>query len=679
MIVEAPDGKTIDFGDLPQEQVQSAMQKMYPTENKQQSTLLDTAKNSLNSRMETAKNAPDLANFMLSSARIGVGVPADVAGEALNRVTPDIVKQGLGHIGQGISNLPFAGHTVGEAANAFAKEYPTATNALGYAAEAGFPKVGKVAATEATIAARKAAGSKAKSMLENLSTEERRIKEAQARKDVLPDLSTPEGVAEAGKNVTHMPSIIGKGSLEVNPNDFQKDMISNLAKVEGYSPKNLHKVNELAVDKHVADLSASVEKQLTDEGVSTIGVLPSGQEYNRLVAKLDPVAQSISENETLIGNANRVGSSIVSKAKELIGKDGKTLAGAYRARKELDKFIQGKKKEFPRDQDAIGVASDKIRSAMNDFIADNSKKVDYRGHMREMNTLLEAKKKIGELAAAQPPTAIGRLAKGVKDVASGKTQLMTASALFGLGKAAAAGAGVLAPSVGIPAALLYGGYKGVTSAPVRKAIAKGLEKIGTGEKYSKAISKPNTLLLESPDAIAARYPMPNTEPSLRESALQRYAKSLRENEIGASQVGLSPNASVEGVNLQGVPFKTGAVGEPLRLPSPDSPSGRALAGAGGAPSYVDLPSYRSMAERDLLGKSPENMNSWQAREYQRKIAEEAYIKKAIEEAKMAEMKAAQEKIMRDQMKPNIKAQIDKNKGADSAIAEALRKARKRSK
>lgn len=30
MIVEAPDGKTIDFGDLPQEQVQSAMSKMYP-------------------------------------------------------------------------------------------------------------------------------------------------------------------------------------------------------------------------------------------------------------------------------------------------------------------------------------------------------------------------------------------------------------------------------------------------------------------------------------------------------------------------------------------------------------------------------------------------------------------------------------------------------------------------
>ena len=62
MIVAAPDGKTIDFGDMPDDQVQSAMQGLYPV---QQSTASDIAKSAIGN---VAPNA--VANYAANVASI---------------------------------------------------------------------------------------------------------------------------------------------------------------------------------------------------------------------------------------------------------------------------------------------------------------------------------------------------------------------------------------------------------------------------------------------------------------------------------------------------------------------------------------------------------------------------------------------------------------------------------
>lgn len=62
-----------------------------------------------------------------------------------------------------------------------------------------------------------------------------------------------------------------------------------------------------------------------------------------------------------------------------------------------------------------------------------------------------------------------------------------------------------------------------------------------------------------------------------DTVARRYAASQRSNAVGPNRTAFGPDASTTGVNLQGVPYNTGAPGEPLGLPSPQSLSKTELA------------------------------------------------------------------------------------------------------
>jgi hypothetical protein len=105
----------------------------------------------LSGRVDAVQNAPDLPNFMVSSARLGVGGAADIGGAALNAIPGSgLVKSAAGAIGSGISSavgsIPTynSGTTFGDVGNAFSgminreeAAHPLFANVMGAAKDYG--------------------------------------------------------------------------------------------------------------------------------------------------------------------------------------------------------------------------------------------------------------------------------------------------------------------------------------------------------------------------------------------------------------------------------------------------------------------------------------------------------------------------------------------------------------
>lgn len=109
----------------------------------QEPGFIDRVGANMQQRMDAVTNAPDALNKGISAARYAVGGVGDIAGAAIQTLTPDIVKKGAAAVAEGVSNLPTMGQsTFGDvgsaavgAADTLAKKYPTAANLLGLGAD----------------------------------------------------------------------------------------------------------------------------------------------------------------------------------------------------------------------------------------------------------------------------------------------------------------------------------------------------------------------------------------------------------------------------------------------------------------------------------------------------------------------------------------------------------------
>ena len=519
MIVEAPDGKTIDFGDLPQEQVQSAMSKMYPVQptKEQPKGLFDKIGQDYDKRVSIAqgiadkgamgqKNTPEtIAEMALTG---GGGLLNDIAGEVtgsaanfLGRgITPkekelvskaydyvakspvgNAVKSGAQYVGEKYQQIPERGRAVLDAAG----------NALGVATTFLPTKAAVNAGTSVLESGLQKAGN---ALISSADDAVKAKRFEQASKAILPDVATVSGrkqaIEEGGVGVKK--TLIGKGEAYAKPDKMQEQAIKELVDVEGFDPKALHIDNANAVDNAIGKEAESLKRALEKENVSLLtnertdlpktiddfgGVLnhqpinvPSANKFHDV---LDKAVSAISSNETLSGNARATASRIASKMKEFVDANPQTTAGLLQARKDFDKWVKearsGQKALEPDFENGLSAAARVVRDTTNDFISANTSSADVKASLAKQSALFRARDALEEKARKQAFTRGERAADAIDKYAH-----LKGVGAKGAGLLATGGAAYLAPQVTIPAISLYALGKGFTSNPVKKAVGKTL-------------------------------------------------------------------------------------------------------------------------------------------------------------------------------------------------------------
>lgn len=167
---------------------------------------------------------------------------------------------------------------------------------------------------------------------------------------------------------------------------------------------------------------------------------------------------------------------------------------------------------------------------------------------------------------------------------AGKTGLLTGALKTMGSKLGAAVGGAVGGSAGFaaggPIGAAAGGTIGtgvgyVAGAPFRAA-ATAIQ-LGKANDVLRTIIDRPTFTPPSLTAPIELPPMLQLTNQYADTAAQRYAASQRSNSVGTARTAFGPDASTTGINMQGVPYNTGALGEPLGLPSPQSLSKTELA------------------------------------------------------------------------------------------------------
>lgn len=151
---EVPEGTTPENA---QSLIEQHLATGNPAPSPQDKGFISNVGTDIQNRIDASSNAPDLPNFIISSARIGVGVPTDISGEAIKsafHTLPDAVTK---PVDQGISDIvgKLANSSAGMSVTDFLKQHPTISNALGYASElpmgAGVAKAAPALAEKAAV------------------------------------------------------------------------------------------------------------------------------------------------------------------------------------------------------------------------------------------------------------------------------------------------------------------------------------------------------------------------------------------------------------------------------------------------------------------------------------------------------------------------------------------------
>lgn len=157
---------------------------------------------------------------------------------------------------------------------------------------------------------------------------------------------------------------------------------------------------------------------------------------NEFKGYMKTVRGVLSDNPTIVGDAEKTAGKIITKFENLISKNGHTPTGLLKSRKELDNWMSSQKggKVFdPNTENAVSVALRAIRQGGNDFLASKVPDVAVKELLNKQSKLYNAIDLIAPKAAKEGSNAWKRWAKAhPKTMAAAK-----------LGGAAAVGGGTI--------------------------------------------------------------------------------------------------------------------------------------------------------------------------------------------------------------------------------------------
>jgi len=239
--------------------------------------------------------------------------------------------------------------------------------------------------------------------------------------DLITPKDTPSSRAERLNQKVQTEGLFNRNVyLNTPEEDEMLDVLFNIPKV---SKKNTLVGNYNAIEKDIAKKGNILEEQLTKASFVKINVKELKQDLNNSV-------EYLKQNNPLIsGVPSTVAEKIFNQTSRIITKVNGTPLSILRARKELDAWLKNQPRDtFGDNANAYTVATKEIRNVLNNAIENSLAKttldgkpigvnVKFREALREQSLLYKVNDRLGEKAADEFDTALGRLGANIGKLA----------------------------------------------------------------------------------------------------------------------------------------------------------------------------------------------------------------------------------------------------------------------
>ena len=261
-------------------------------------------------------------------------------------------------------------------------------------------------------------------------SEEQDLRAAELRgmptRDFLNDLITPKDTpssrAERLDQKVQTDGTFFQRNVYLNTPE-EDEMLDVLFNVPEVNKKNTLVGNYNAIVKDIAKKGNILEEQLTKASFVKINVKELKQDLNNSV-------EYLKQNNPLIsGVPSTVAEKIFNQTSRIITKVNGTPLSILRARKELDAWLKNQPRDtFGDNANAYTVATKEIRNVLNNAIENSLAKTDldgkpigvnvkFREALREQSLLYKVNDRLGEKAADEFDTALGRLGANIGKLA----------------------------------------------------------------------------------------------------------------------------------------------------------------------------------------------------------------------------------------------------------------------
>lgn len=233
------------------------------------------------------------------------------------------------------------------------------------------------------------------------------IRPTVTKEDFLKDLITPELTNKASVEAIKTGKVTEAGLTGSRDITQAIPGFSNMEKavseVPKISPKNTLLENANAIHDYIGTVANDLTSQL--KAVQTqVGKDRGFFTPNEFKGYMKSVSQTLSDNPTLVGDAEKTANKILTKFNSLVKEKGYTPSGLLEARKSLDSWMatqKGAKVFDPTTENAVSIALRAIRQGGNDFLASKVPDVAVKELLAKQASLYNAIEQIAPKAAKE--------------------------------------------------------------------------------------------------------------------------------------------------------------------------------------------------------------------------------------------------------------------------------------
>ncbi len=235
-----------------------------------------------------------------------------------------------------------------------------------------------------------------------------------AQSDFIDQMITPP--TEKGKvglnaiksgKVTEGEGVLGKRNFSKALPNYD-EIKSSVAQVPGISPNNSNLQNLNAIHENIGSAAENLRGQLGAEKTSF-----TPKEFNKY---MNGIKSTLSENPTIVGDAETTAGKIVDKFNSLVKENGYTPEGLLNARQQLDSWIGSQKPNVfdPKTESAMSVALREIRQGGNKFLMKIAPNSEVEGLLKHQTNLYDAIDTLAPKAQAEGASYINRIIGAVR-------------------------------------------------------------------------------------------------------------------------------------------------------------------------------------------------------------------------------------------------------------------------